>query len=205
MHETPARSTSSAMAKASAKVVFSLATRNRFWFGMTSSVSTYFCSSMMPALGRAHAPLAFELERLGHDADGEDAFLARGAGDDGSSTCAGSAAHAGGDERHVAAGEMRLDVGHGFFSRRRADVGLGAGAEAFGDMGAHLDAALGARAQQCLRIGVGDDELDAAQAGGDHVVDGVAARSAHTEHGDPRLELGEIWNLEIDRHGGLLS
>ena len=93
----------------------------------------------------------------------------------------------------------------GFFRRRRADVGLGAGAETFGDMDAHLDAALGARAQQSLRIGVGDHELDAAQAGGDHVVDGVAARSAHTKHGDPRLELGEIWNLEIDRHGSLLS
>ena len=159
----------------------------------------------MPALGRAHAPLAFELERLGHDADGEDAFLARGAGDDGCGTGAGAAAHAGGDEGHVAAGEMRLDVGHGLFGGGRADVGLGAGAEAFGDMGAHLDAALGARAQQRLGVGVGDDELDAAQARGDHVVDGVAARSAHTEHGDPRLELGEIWNLEIDRHGGLLS
>ena len=159
----------------------------------------------MPALGRAHAPLAFELERLGDDADGEDAFLARGAGDDGCGTGAGAAAHASGDEGHVAAGEMRLDVGHGLFGGGRSDVRLGAGAEAFGDMGAHLNAALGARAQQRLGVGVGDDELDAAQARGDHVVDGVAARSAHTEHGDPRLELGEIWNLEIDRHGGLLS
>ena len=116
----------------------------------------------MPALGRAHAPLALELERLGHDADGEDAFLARGAGDDRRSTCAGSAAHAGGDEGHVAAGEMRLDVGHGLFGGGGADVRLGACTEAFGDMGAHLDAALGARAQQRLGVGVGDDELDAA-------------------------------------------
>ena len=36
------------MAKASAKVVFSFATRNRFWLGMMSSVSTHFCSSTMP-------------------------------------------------------------------------------------------------------------------------------------------------------------
>src|SRR6516162_10124523 len=36
------------MAKASAKVVFSFATRNRFWLGMMSSVSTTFCSSAMP-------------------------------------------------------------------------------------------------------------------------------------------------------------
>src|SRR5258708_1659293 len=36
------------MAKASAKVVFSFATRNRFWLGMMSSVSTTLCSSAMP-------------------------------------------------------------------------------------------------------------------------------------------------------------
>ena len=45
---TPACSTSSAILKASAKVVRSFATRNRFWFGMMISVSTYFCSSSMP-------------------------------------------------------------------------------------------------------------------------------------------------------------
>jgi len=33
------------MPKASAKVVLSLAIRNRFWFGMTIRVSTHFCSS----------------------------------------------------------------------------------------------------------------------------------------------------------------
>src|SRR3984885_9385399 len=36
------------MANASAKVVFSFATRNRFWLGMMRSVSTHFCSSAMP-------------------------------------------------------------------------------------------------------------------------------------------------------------
>ncbi|MHC2309551.1 hypothetical protein ACVIJ1_006021 [Bradyrhizobium elkanii] len=48
MQATPEYSTWSAIAKASAKVVFSLATRNRFWFGMISSVSTTLCSSAMP-------------------------------------------------------------------------------------------------------------------------------------------------------------
>src|SRR5215213_407217 len=37
------------MAKASAKVVFSFATRNRFWFGITMRVSTASCSSLTPA------------------------------------------------------------------------------------------------------------------------------------------------------------
>jgi hypothetical protein len=42
MQATPEWSTWSAIAKASAKVVFSFVTRNRFWFGMTISVSTLF-------------------------------------------------------------------------------------------------------------------------------------------------------------------
>ena len=45
---TPMCSTSSAILKASAKVVFSLAILNRFWLGMTISVSTTFSSSRMP-------------------------------------------------------------------------------------------------------------------------------------------------------------
>ncbi len=49
MPRTPCCSTSSAIWNASLKVVFGLATRNRFWFGMTISVSTCFCSSSMPA------------------------------------------------------------------------------------------------------------------------------------------------------------
>ena len=79
---TPECSTSSAILKASAKVVFSLAMRNRFWFGMTISVSTYCCSSADAAFGQAHAVRAFEVERLGDHADGQDALLARGARDD---------------------------------------------------------------------------------------------------------------------------
>ena len=61
-------------------------------------------------LGDAHAALAFELERLGHDADGEDAHVARGLGDDRRGAGAGAAAHAGGDEHHVRAGEMVADL-----------------------------------------------------------------------------------------------
>ena len=73
-------STSSAILKASAKVVRSLAMRNRFWFGMTISVSTNCCSSSMPASADPHAVAALEVERLGDDADGQDALLARGRG-----------------------------------------------------------------------------------------------------------------------------
>ena len=49
IERTPCCSTSSASMNASLKVVSAFATRNRFWFGMTISVSTCFCSSSMPA------------------------------------------------------------------------------------------------------------------------------------------------------------
>src|SRR6516225_7416541 len=48
MQAIPEYSTWSAIAKASGTVVFSFATLNRFWLGMMISVSTLFCSSMMP-------------------------------------------------------------------------------------------------------------------------------------------------------------
>ena len=67
-----------------------------------------------------------------------------------------------------------------------ADLGLGAGAEALGQVRAELHAALGAAVQQRLRVGVGDDELHAVQAGGDHVVDRVGAAAADADDGDAR-------------------
>ena len=155
----------------------------------------------MPASAARKPARALELERLGDDADGQDAFLAGGARDHRGSAGAGAAAHAGGDERHVAADEMSLDVGHRLLGGGGADLGLRACAESFGDVGSHLNAALGGRARQGLRVGVGDDELDALQTAFDHVVDGIAARPADTEYGDARLEFGEIRNSEIDRHG----
>ena len=49
-----------------------------------------------------------------------------------------------------------------------------------------------------LRVGVGDDEVDAHEARGDHVVDGVAAGAADAEHGDPRLQLPDVGHFQID-------
>ena len=55
MPDTPECKTSSAIAKASANVVWALAMRNRFWFGMMISVSTSLASSFMPSLADACA------------------------------------------------------------------------------------------------------------------------------------------------------
>ncbi len=68
---------------------------------------------------------ALELERLGDDADGQDAFpRATHARSTRRRASAGAAAHAGGDEHHVAADEMGLDVGHRLFGRGSADFRL---------------------------------------------------------------------------------
>ena len=157
----------------------------------------------MPDFGRAHAAPAFEVERLCHHADGEDAHLARGLGDDGCSPGAGAAAHAGGDEHHVGAREMVAKFVDDFLCGGRADVGLGAGAETLGDLGAHLHDALGFRHRQRLRVGVGDDEVDALQPGGDHVVDGIAASATDAEHGNPRFQLADVRGGQIECHGCL--
>jgi len=84
-----------------------------------------------------------------------------------------------------------------------ADIGLGTGAETFSRRHAHLDDAFGPRHGQGLGIRVGDDEVDALEAGIDHVVDGVAARAADAEYGYPRLQLANVRDVEINGHGCL--
>ena len=125
-----------------------------------------------------HPVLALEVEGLGDDADRQDALLAGGAGDHRCGAGAGAAAHAGGDEHHVGAADLLDDLLQGFFGGDAADVRPRAGAEALGDGDAELDAAFGAGLRQRLRVGVGDDELDALQRRADHVVDGIAAGAA---------------------------
>ena len=140
------------------------------------------------ALGLLHAALALEGERLGDDGDGERAHFAGQRGDDRRGAGAGAAAQAGGDEHHVGAFE-RLDDLVGVFERGlAADLGIGAGAEAVGQLDAELELDRGARHPQRLQVGVGDHEIHALDAGVDHAVDGVAAAAAHADD----LDLGVV-------------
>ena len=54
--------------------------------------------------------------------------------------------------------------------------------------------------RQRLGVGVGDDEIDAVEAGDDHVVDRVAAGAADAADHDARLQFPKFGSLEIDRH-----
>ena len=110
-------------------------------------------------VGDAHAPGALELERLGDDADGEDAGLARGPRDDRGRPGAGAAAHAGGDEDHVRARQVIGDLVDRLLRRGASDLRLRTGAEALGDGDAHLDEAFRLGRGQGLRVGIGDHEL----------------------------------------------
>jgi len=83
----------------------------------------------------------------------------------------------------------------GFILKRRVSPlgGIGARAQAVGELGAKLELDVSEVVLQGLKIGVGDEELDAADALGDHGVDGVTAASADTED----LDLGGLGQLII--------
>ena len=143
---------------------------------------------------------AFEGEGLGHDADSQNAAVTRAFGDDRRGTGACAAAHAGGDEDHVRAFQVRMDFLGGFLGGIHADFGVGTGPQALGDRLTQLDAAIGLGETEVLGVGVGDDELDPFEAGVDHVVDGVAARATHAEDDDPGLQFSGLWPHQRERH-----
>ena len=113
--------------------------------------------------------------------------------DDRRSACPGTAAQASGDEDHVGAFKMGVDVLDGFFGRCRADFGAGACTETLGGFEAELDSVLAFRAFQCLRIGVGDNKLHPLEIRLDHVVDRITPSTTDTKYDDPGLEfLGHV-------------
>ena len=154
----------------------------------------------MPEFGGAAAARTFEGERLGNDADGEDALVARGLGDDRSGAGTGAAAHASGDEAHVRAVERTLDLVQRLFCGCTPDFGPGSGAKALGNLEAKLDARIGFGGVERLRVGVGDQELDALDVGTDHVGDGIAARAADANDTDPRAKFVDFGPDEINAH-----
>ncbi len=96
-------------------------------------------------------------------------------------------------------GQMIDNLRQRFLGRCAADLGAGTGTQTFRDAGAHLDFSRCRGLRKCLRVRIGDHELDTFQIGPDHVVDGVAARAAHAENGNPGLQLGKV-RLVLNRH-----
>jgi hypothetical protein len=79
------------------------------------------------------------------------------------------------------------DLVDALFSGCTSDFRLRTRAETFGNARAELDDAIRLRHGQCLRIGVGNNEVDTLQTGRDHVVDSVTAATADAENGDTGL------------------
>ena len=136
-------------------------------------------------VGVLHAAATFPVERLGHHAHREDAHLLGHASDHRGCARARAAAHTSSDEQHVRAINGGADVFHGRFCGITAFVGLAASAQA---AAAELDDAVGRAAGQGLRVGVGANEFHALHAAGNHVLNGVAAATAHADH----LDLGAL-------------
>ena len=132
-------------------------------------------------LGGPGAAAALERERAGDHTDGQ---RAEGAGDPSDDRCAagaGAAALARGDEDHVGPLEDLLDLVGVVVGGLVADLGVGAGAEAAGELTADVELDVGVAHEQGLGVGVDRDELDALEADLDHPVDGVdtASTDAH--------------------------
>ena len=144
--------------------------------------------------GLTHALGAFELEGLGHDADGQHAQFTRGLRDDRSRPGAGAAAHASGDEAHMRARKVVDDLLDALFGSGGADRGARACAQTFGHFDAQLHAVLGLRLLQRLRVGVGHDEINTVKLLFDHVIDRVAACPANTEDGDTGFQIIMSWH-----------
>src|SRR5712692_11025532 len=80
-------------------------------------------------LSRLPPPVAFEHERLGHDADSQRANFARDLRHDGACAGAGAAAHACRDEDHVRAFQRLVQFFGVLFRRFRPDAGVATSAE----------------------------------------------------------------------------
>ena len=143
--------------------------------------------------GDAAALAAFEEERLGHDGDREAAELLGDAGYDRRYARAGAAALAAGHEDHIGAFDDFLDLITGLLRRAASEVGIHAGAQAACQVLTQIDALLGERAVQVLRVRIDGDEVDATDLAVDHVVDGIAAGAADAEDLDAR-ECFDVWS-----------
>ena len=133
------------------------------------------------ALGLHHAALAFKRKGAGDDGDGQRAHLAGQRCDDGSSSGARATTETRGDEDHVRAFERFDDLVRVFEGGAASDVGVCACAEAAGELDAELQLDGSVGELEGLHVGVGGDELDTLDAGGDHAVDGVVAATAHAD------------------------
>ena len=181
MPETPCSSTWSACLNASSTETLRSLIESSRSLGITMRVSTSSRSWAMPssaelarrrpskANGRVTTPMVRAPRRAGDP------------GHDGRAAGAGAAALAGGHEHHVGALHDLFDLVGVVLGGLRAHLGVGAGAEAAGELAADVELDVGVAHEEGLGVGVDRDELDALESDLDHPVDGVdpAATDTH--------------------------
>ncbi len=106
------------------------------------------------------------------------------AGHDGRAAGAGAAAFAGGDEDHVGAAEDLFDLVGVVLGSLLADLRVGTGPQAAGQLAPDVELDVGVAHQQRLGVGVDGDEFDTAEADLDHAVDCVHATAADADDFD---------------------
>ena len=154
-----------------------------------------------------HPPPALERERLGDHGHGQGPDLSRQGTDDRYRARSGAAAEASRQEDHVGAVQHVQDLVRVLQRRVASDVRIGARTQATGDLLPKLELRLRLASPQRLQVGVGRDELDAAQLAGDHPVDGIAAATADTDDldlGRTEVLLGDSRLVEGRLHRGRL-
>ncbi len=135
-------------------------------------------------IGNQRALAALHLKRTGHHRHREDAHFLGNLRHHRRGTGAGTTAHAGSDEQHVAALDELDDPVPILHRGLTAHFRVGTGAQTLGDVGADLQRGLHLRVLQGLRVSIDAHEVHAIDTRGDHVCNGVAAAAADSDHLD---------------------
>ena len=109
------------------------------------------------------------------------------------------AAHTGGHEHHIGAFQQLGDTLTVFHGGLPADVRVGAGAQALGDLAAELNHGFRGGVAQRLGVRVGADEIHAFHVGTHHMIDGVATAATDAHYFDHRAMGYGIFEFEL--HG----
>ena len=148
----------------------------------------------------AHPPRTFEQERLGHNANGQYALCTGRLSNNRRSACASAAAHTSSDENHVHAVERIIDFLDSFLRSSPSNFRASACTQTTCNIRPKLDALFRQARGQCLRVGIGSDEVNAFNLRIDHIRNGVAARAANPDNRDFGAQLISRGRSNIDAH-----
>lgn len=132
-------------------------------------------------LRECHTLLAFKVERLGHDSNGQDPQIFCHFGNYRRCTGTGTAAHASHDEDHACAFKGSAQGFAIFVSRLATHFRVPVRIQTLGNNATDLDRLANYGFTQCLSIGVDCKELNAFDALAQHVIYGITAAAAATD------------------------